>query len=216
MEIKVFFLALILLSFNKVNSRVLEKDILITYKQELIDGKVFKHRVDIDSLNKKETFSIDNQVVTQEAFDESLLEAQKEESRRQLQSERELQTKNLLNRQKLQVKIILDELQDQLNNIQKSIKPLLDDRLTNYLAFSIKTIPNFESLKNLIDILIPEIKNIINKPIEEQDFKQLENYKESLITKDRSLRQLFADTIDKVISKADDTQLLKELLVLVS
>lgn len=206
----------ILTWFSLSYGRVIQKDMLVYFKQELVDGRIFKHRMDLDGVKKREQFMVDDKSVTQNEFDQLISEAEKNEILEKRSLERQQKHNELLNRQKLQIKLLVQDLKKALENMQRQLKPLLDDRLEKYLAFSGSTIANMEELSKVISELLPKGKKVIAQPISDQDLTQLEDLKTNVHNKTNMLKQLFNNTLEKVIEEADDTQLLKELLVLIS
>jgi hypothetical protein len=199
-----------------IYTKTIEKDVLISFRQEIINGKVFKHRIDIDGLKKKESYVIDDKPVSQDAYLEELAEAEKQEIKNQRQQEHDDKIRRLMSKQKMQIKINLEELSSQLALLQKELRPLLDDRLEEYIKFSDDTIESVQAFKDIINEFIPEIKKVINQPLDQQELNQLSKLKVQITQKIQAIKKLLTQTIEQVIEQADDTQLLKELLVLIS
>ena len=212
---RLFLLCLFLVSFICIEARRVEV-VSVYCKKEVINGKVFIHREDIVNSEKKGSWSIDGAAVTVDAYEEAILDAEKEERRAErraleMQRERAQQFKHeaLITLNKKILRLTVEKLDVAFEKFNRH-------DLVNFLDFRSHTIPSSEFFYELKDRVIPEAKKMLTVSNEESDWGQLNLMVTKLDAMPISIESLFYDTVRNAIKQCDDTRLLKELLEIVS
>lgn len=212
---------IILLSFQFIFSsiilaKIVEKNSIIFFKEENINGINFKHKFEIDNGIKKESFSINNLVVDQLEYEEAILEAEKEERRVERQKDDQIRQNFANIYYKTEIKLLQNELNFKLKELQNAFEKLNDKKLEPYLIFSKDGIENKEEFKDISSNFILKVKDFVIKQDKNKDLKKIQEYNNKVIEYTQKINNTFLSTINNAIDRSDDTQLLKELLSLVS
>lgn len=208
-----FSICIIILSlFINLFSREVQKDVVVRYRQEKVNGVIFLYRVDIIDGKSAETFMIDGKKTEEGDYFDSILEAEKIENRMERENERNKFLKNFEVKEKSQKKILKKLLNLNIEKLEVQIKKIQNSLLKNFFVFSNKSIASQEDFIKIESELLAKSKELSSKDIEhfEPDLakniiKQLEEYQDKLET-------LLQDSIKNAIDNSDDTQLLKSLL----
>lgn len=170
------------------------------FKEINIDGQIYCH------------FYVDSIPVEKERYDESLLEAKKEEwiKEREMQEQKRHADLYFKNSAKLEI------LKKLLNNLYLDIASKLKkinnfEGLSQYYVFSNDTFNSLEELEQIEDELLPQSKKLI-KNSEKNELITLNEFLEKIENLPEKLDKFFKDSVENAIKKCDDTKFLKRLL----
>jgi|GEM_PF-1866551 hypothetical protein len=198
-------------------SRPKDKEVLIRYTEEKLDGKLFVHRVDVVNGTRKERWAIDGDLVAAQDFEELLLDAEKAErrmERRRLEELRGKEEMELAQQQEFgrtsRLAIERKRLNLILGQIETELAKIRDPKLAPYYIFSDTSFANAESFTQLCDELVPQARELCET--ENVVSEELSKFIVHFEQQPARLRTLFRATVNNAINKCDDTRLLKELL----
>lgn len=185
--------------------------ISVYYKKEVIEGKTFIYREDVVNGKKKQSWTINGRSVDEEAFEEELLDAEKElrrkerlkeEGLRVREQERQLSTLRAIAKKQLELHVVAVEIALHKFDTVK-LKPFL---LSEELQ---------KEIDQITQELLPQAKKMLSLP-ENSSLEELNHSLSQLEGSPERLGELFYIAVNDAIQKCDDTRLLKELLEVIS
>ena len=211
-----FFVCFTLVSlFFQVQCGLREvEELSVYYKKEILNGKTFVYREDVANGVKKQTWTIDSDLVDQETFEETVLESEKQvrrKERRQQMNRREF----LIQERAISVVALHKKLLRLLiEQVETVLKKFDDHRLGSFLIFDQSfSRDEFESIEA---DLIQSAKQVLYSAGDDSDVSPLAAIIEKLDGLEGRLHDLFQTTVNSAIKRCDDTRMLKDLLVIVS
>lgn len=197
------------------------KEVFIRTTEEVVNGVVFSHRVDIAEGAITEQWGMDRVVIAEAEYTEALLEAEKAERKaeRKAKAEERRQEERELARQqefvsKVRVDICKKDLTLTLEVLETELAKVKDARLEPFYVFNESTFASSDLFKNLTDDLIPHARRLItDKDCSEPD---LQDMQAQLQDKPTRVRELFRATVKQAINTCNDTHLLRELLEIIT
>lgn len=205
---------LILLSLSVIfclasASSLPEERVAIT-TTERVHGKAFLYSCESTEQGKHESWTIDGQEVTRTVFDESILEAEKEERKAErMQRYAELQ-KDFERKRVAQVGLFKSELQEVVTTIEAYVQQLKEVpvQCVVYLPETMTA----EQFDSLVAETLPRAKLLLKSNV--LVVHELRTILEQLTTQSRALRKLVIAAVDRAIQTCDDTATLKRLMEL--
>ncbi len=205
------FLVSIIFGCSFLNGQI-QKQSFTFVEEELINNVVFIHETIIENAVKKEYFSIDGKSVTPQEFEDQILHAEKEESKKNRQRKQEERLKLHETKYRGSVKISQKDLDETLNELEIELNRLMDERLKSFMLFSPHTVSSEEELLSLKESDLPEAKKMCEKTPDNVDITKLQSILATMKNAIVTIREMYVATVNNAIEKADDTKLLKELL----
>jgi len=186
------------------------RDYKLLQKEERIQGKRFIHRKESDLNKSSENWVVDGTTVPWERFEESYLEAKKEELRaeraqEQLLFEQEEQSNLRFSRAILQKLItsLVEECRAQVAIIERN-------ELNAYMVFSAATIKDSATYIELVQERLSAALQLVSQI--DADTSVLKKEEQDLTESCSRLKAFVRATIDRAIEHCTDTKLLKKLL----
>lgn len=183
--------------------------------EETIHGISFKHILAIENGIKKESYFIGNKSVSAHEYEDALLSAEKEESKKIRKKAQEERIHLYETQYKGHVKLAQSELKEAITTLQAELAHALDERLTPYLLYTSNTVHSAEQLKNIKEKVIPDSKKLVESAPETTDLKKIKETLAQVHSLTPLVHETFIIAVNNAINKADDTKLLKELLTIV-
>lgn len=212
---KIIFL-LVLMQVSFVYSAPRRVDVVSIYcKKEVVNGKVFIHRDDLINSERKEVWSVDGKLVSQNDFQEAILDAEKAVRREERRAQEERRKKTQAFKDEMALVLYKKILRLNVDKIDAMLKKFDAHNLENFLAYKEDTFSKelFESLKSE---LLPEAKRLMYKRDDDFNLSDMHVIVAKVDNLDEKLEYLFQDTVRNAIKQCDDTKVLKDLLELVS
>jgi len=210
----VFSLCWLLSVFSVYPKRTVEV-VSVYCKKEVINEKVFIHRDDLVNSERKEIWSVDGQLVSQNEYEEVILDAEKEVRRQERKIQEERRKKDQAFKDEVMLVLQKKILRLTVENIDEQLKKFDSHNLENFLAYKEDTISQ-ELFENLKEELLPEAKRLLYKKDEDYNWADMNLMVAKVENLDEKLESLFQDTVRNAIKQCDDTKVLKDLLELVS
>lgn len=214
MKKRVFSAFVLFLIVSICNSKQIEKFLSVTVLEEIVNGMRFAHRSDLIDGKIQEIWAINGQSVSYDDYLEALLDAEREERRKQRKLEdekrRQEQEFKALSHANIVKKLIRIKISEVTQELTKINEPLL----SAYLSFDESTIDSREALNDISYIIEKARKNCQENV--EVGFSQLQNTLASLEELPEKLRKFYQSSVNYAIKTCDDTRLLKDLLSLIS
>ncbi|MBA3751914.1 hypothetical protein H0X06_03930 [Candidatus Dependentiae bacterium] len=202
----------IVLGCSFLNGQV-QKQSFTFVEEELINNVIFVHETIIENAVKKEYFSIEGKSVAPHEFEDQILHAEKEESKKKRQRKQVERLKLHETKYRGSVKISQKDLDETLTELEIELNRLMDDRLKAFMLYSPSTtLSSEEELLAFKEADLPEAKKWCEKSPENIDITQLQSILATMKNAIVTIREMYVATVNNAIEKADDTKLLKELL----
>jgi len=215
-RISVFFLILnCFCFFSYVFPKRTVELVSIYCKKEVINGQVFIHRDDLVNNEKKEIWSINGQLVTQDKYQEAILDAEREVRKQERRLQEERRKKAQLFKNEMSLVLHKKILRLTVEKIDGVLKKFDTHNLTNFLAHKEDLISE-ELFENIKEDLLPEAKRLIYKKDQECNWSDMNLMLAKVGDLDEKLELFYQDTVRNAIKQCDDTKVLKGLLELVS
>ena len=194
----------------------IERSIKVDLLEELVSGKQFVSRVDVINGVVKQSWSIDGQSVTSEAFDQAILEAEMEERRQERKKaeerrlrEYEFSGKAGLNIASKLLRMAVESVVGELNRIKRC-------GLDAYLVFGPNSFNSQEEFDRLCDETLPKARAILEPGYDfENGYEEILNMERAIEPMAERLQRLSHDSFENAINNCSDTRRLKELLAMV-
>jgi len=210
------FLIIFLLHISLIDAKSIKKVVTISVIEEQINGDTFVHRVDVIDGKKREQWAIDGKSVDHDTYIEHIIEAEKEELKRERLKQEEEDAKQRDFQIEMQHCLSKKMLSIVLKKIEKYLKKIDKYKLEQYIRYDSRSIPSEKEFDLVRHEYIPQVKNILNQSSNEVQLSQIKEMNELLNEYPERLHILFQDAIRNACDQSDDTKLLKELLELVS
>ncbi len=187
------------------------KESMMHIQEEVINFTTFKHQTNIENGAKTEFFFIQNKPVAAQEFEKALLEAENEESKRARKNHQETEIRRYETSYKGHLKVAQNGLKKVVSQLEHELGRLSDDRLKQFFIFSPTTLASEEQIGSLKD-KIAHAKKLCTDSSEATNLKKIQEIRAELAPYIARVRDMFIETVNNGINKADDTKLLKELL----
>lgn len=214
-KLSFFACLLFFFSFFQAFSGLREvEELSVYYKKEILDGKTFVYREDIANGVKKQVWTIDGVQVSQEDFEETLLETEKEVRRKERRQQ--MVRREALQQERSVAVIALHKklLRLLIEQVQAELKKFEDHRLGPFLLFDESF--SREQFEAIEQELLQNAKQVLYNAGDDGDVSQLAVMIEKLDGLATRLHNLFQTTVNRAIKQCDDTRMLKDLLAIVS
>lgn len=183
--------------------------------EETVNGTAFKQILDINNGLKKESYFIQNKPVSASEYEDAVLSAEKEASKKTRKKAQEERIRMYETQYKGHVKIAQSELKQALISLESELVNTLDERLAPYILYTTSTVSSADQLKNIKENVIPDAKKLIESSPEMMDIKKIQEALAHVQSLTQRVHETFITAVNNGINKADDTKLLKELLTIV-
>lgn len=183
-----------------------------TVTEETFNGMVFKQVTEIENNVRKESFYINGKVVAAEEFERVLLDAQKEENRKERKKLQEDRIRVYESQYKARVKIEQADLKQAVGGLEHELQKLADERIKPFMVYSYDTISSADQVMAIREKLLGEAKKLVEGGAEGIDIKKITDMTTQIKALIPKAREVFIASVNNGINKADDTKLLKELL----
>ncbi|HBY06144.1 MAG: hypothetical protein UV38_C0002G0098 [candidate division TM6 bacterium GW2011_GWE2_42_60] len=205
-------LALILLTVGVVDFLQAEvvRDYKLSQKEERIQGKRFIHRKESDLSKSSEAWVIDGASVPKERFEESYLEAKKEELRAERAQEQLLLEQEEQSNLRFRRAILQKLLRAQVEECRAQVAIIERNELDAYMVFSAATIKDSATYVELVQERLGEALRLVSQG--DADIVALQKEEQDLTESCSRLKAFVRATIDRAIEQCTDTKLLKKLL----
>src|SRR5690349_3312043 len=77
------YILLVFIISGFLQAKIVQKEVVILFTEESINNILFKHRIDIENGQKRESFNIDGRNVNKDEYHEAILKAEVEEIKQQ-------------------------------------------------------------------------------------------------------------------------------------
>lgn len=214
------YVTILSLFFMFFESSIIHAQRIKTVSVELIEekynGKLFSYRIDVVNGAKKEQWTIAGKVTSRDTYESELLFQKLEEEK----NKREKEYQDRINRFELQqqqrVTLSKKLLKQDINAVQHKFDQFEKYDLNEYYAFNSDTVTSEIDFFNIPTQCIMPAKKYLQKNDDDFLVEKAEEYSESLQASLEKLTTLFDDTVKKAIDQCEDTQKLKDLLLIVS
>jgi hypothetical protein len=197
--------------------RRVRKEVAIRYTEEKIDGHLFTHRVDVANGDRKERWAIDGKAVSEDEYEQSLLDAERAEIQRERRRVEELKRKEELDlaqqqefTQRSTLMIERKRLELLLAQVESELSKVKISKLVPYYAFAENSFKDLATFNHFCDELIPQAHELCGAEVIQVD--EVHKVATRLEEEPSRLKAFFRDTVNNAINKCDDTRFLKELL----
>jgi hypothetical protein len=215
------YIAFFLLLLSGFVQAAVVKETVIRYAQEVSNGEAFASRSDITNGAVKEQWSVNNKVVSAEAYTLAREEAFKQEMANERKREEERKQQDIAAELKKQefnrlarLDVVKKEISVTIKHIEAGLVKIKNKMLEPYLFFEQGSFATSDQLKSIELELLPRAKDLIALSQTTEDELQVMLHNLTFIP-DR-LDTLFQSTVKHAINVCDDTKLLKELLEVVN
>lgn len=215
MQRKMLYLTLMLL--NGCPSIIQAKEVetvSIYYKKEVINGTVFVFREDTTNGNMKQTWHIDNHTVDYQEYLDGILQAEKEESKKERELALVRREKEHRFQQEAVAGLYKKLLRAAVLDVEQIITKINDERLTSFVLFAQDTISR-QLFDQLTQHTMPKAQHLLKDSKSSFDVQECINLCEQLQAAGPRLEELFQSTVRNAIASCDDTKMLKDLLTIV-
>lgn len=208
--LKAFVLALFLIH-NSIHTHSIDF-ISATVHKETIQGVTFMHRFETVNGLTKNVWTINGLAVTQEEFDEEILNAEKNMRR----VEREKARENMMREQILKEKVMHQGyaklLKKSIEEVEQVLQRIDVLNLDQFLFFTPKTFSDREQFSAVREQVLTQAYSALHEINEHFEKEKIQALLQKLDESSEHLRTLIHDSIEHAISHCDDTKTLKELL----
>lgn len=199
-----------------LQGRVIKKQVAISYTEEVVNGVTFIHKLTQENGVKKEQFFVDGKAVETDEYEQTILEAEKEERRQERRKEQERQHKDLMFAHQARKEGNRRLLALYTSDIERELQRLAAYDLSPYFCFSLSTIGSEEQLVLIKKELIPEARSFLEGDGADYTTHELERIVTTLSSYPDRLHAFFNESVQQAIATCDDTKTLREFLALVS
>lgn len=182
--------------------------------EERINDTLFKqHTIMHNGIRSSEYFV--NGVPTEpDTYEEALLNAEKEESRRTRKDAEEQRIKAYQINYRGQVRLNQAELKKATENLVNLLRTALSETLEPYRVYSPQGITSQDDLVAVAEELLPSAKKLYTATPDTTNIAALSALQETIGLKAAQLKAFVTETVNQGITTAHDTKALKELLQL--
>ncbi len=200
---------------SSLDARTIKKRIAVYYLEEEVNNTMFTYRLDSFDSVLKESYSINSKGVNHEEYEESILNAEKEERRKERQKERD---RRILTEQLSTIARVVKTKEDLavlIHTIEELFYKIADYSLESYLIFDAHATLSLTEFNTLRTEYIAHAKKLLQENNKQSDIKALQEAIEQLKPYSEKLADLFYATVESAITKCNDTKVLKKLLTLI-
>lgn len=213
---KAYLMVILVGQLYGVDARMVVKDRTQVYTEECIDGKLFAHRLDYFEGVRKEQWSIEGKTVDAQSYEERILEAEKNERRRERQKDEKEKNDQQLFKMKAQRALLKKLLQAHVNLYFSDIALFERYHLEPYFCYAATTFTSYQAYTQFVMGALACAQKILNESIDEEDISELQELYEQLEAMQDAWKLFYRATVEQAIEKCNDTKMLKELLQLVA
>lgn len=199
-----------------LNARMMVKDRSQFYTEEHVDGQLFAHRLDYFEGVRKEQWNVDGKFVDAKTYQERILEAEKNERRRERHKEEQEKVDQQLFKMKAQRAILKKLVQAQLQFFMHDTALLEQHHLEPYFVYAQGTFANSEAYTNFVAKTLVNAQKILQEQSDGADNSELQEAHEQLEAMHDKWKLFVRSALEQAIEKCNDTKMLKELLQLVA
>ncbi len=189
------------------------KQLMTFVVEEVHNGTSFKHLTDIENGSKKESFFVNNKSVGPFEYEDTLLNAQKEETKKERKKTQEDRIRMYETQYKARVKIAQSDLKQALSTLENELVQLADERIKPFIVYKNDTVSSADQTAAIKEKLIPDARKLAESS-PDIDIKKINDMTAELRSLIARVHETFVVAVNNGINKADDTKLLKELLTL--
>ena len=194
-----------------------KKDISVSYTEEKLNGDTFVHRQDWDHVTglRKNIWLINGKEVDEEQYKKMLYKAEKQHIKKERSYYEQRQSSRHERVQQIAMIGSLALLERVVADVESILKKCDDTSLKPYFQFSQKNGISQDILDRLQDELLPQARKCVRTGVQ-QDLALIHQLYAELETMPDKLDDFFLCSIEHAIKHADNVQLLKKWLTLVS
>ncbi len=189
------------------------KQLMTFVVEEAHNGTSFKHLTDIENGSKKESFFVNNKSVGPLEYEDTLLNAQKEETKKERKKTQEDRIRMYETQYKARVKIAQSDLKQALSTLENELTQLADERIKPFIVYKSDTMSSADQTAAIKEKLMPDARKLAESS-PDIDIKKINDMTAELRSLIPRVHETFITAVNNGINKADDTKLLKELLTL--
>ncbi|MCF7900388.1 hypothetical protein K9K77_02665 [Candidatus Babeliales bacterium] len=214
------YITILSLFFMFFESSIVHAQRIKTVSVELIEekynGKFFSYRIDVINGVKKEQWIISGKATDRDTYESELLFQKLEEEKNKREKEYQERITRFELQQQQRVALSKKLLKKEINAVQHKFDQFKKYDLNEYYAFNSQTIASEIDFLNIPAQCIIPAKTYLQKDDDDFLVEKAEEYSETLQIYFNKLTCLFDDSVKKAIDQCEDTQKLKDLLVIVS
>ncbi len=184
--------------------------------EERINDTTFRQQTTIANGERSALYFINSIPAEADTYEEALLNAEKEESKRKRRQAEKQRLKAYELQYRGQVRLHQSSLKKATEKLVALLRTALDTNLEQFRAYTPDTISSQEELITIAETLLPHAKQLYISAPEKTNLAHLSSTQEAVEKKTHLLRTFVTNSVNEGINNAHDTKLLKELLQLAS
>lgn len=192
------------------------KTVSVELVEEKYNGKLFTYRIDVVNGVKKEQWTMAGKSTDRETYEAELLFEKLQEAKDKREKVYQARIDKLEFKQQQRVALSKKLLKKEIDAVQKKFDLFEKYDLNEYYAFDSDSIASEIDFLNIPTQSIVPAQTYLQKNDDDFLLEKAEEYSETLQLYLEKLTTLFDDTVKKAINQCEDTQKLKDLLVIVS
>jgi hypothetical protein len=192
------------------------KTVAVELIEEEYNGKQFAYRIDVVNGVKKEQWTMAGKSTDYETYESEILFEKLQEEKNKREKAYQVRLADLEFKEQQRLAVFKKILKKDIDGVQQKFDLFQKYDLNEYYAFDATSIASEIDFLNIpIQCIIPA-KNYLQQSDNDFECEKAEEYIETLQAYFKKISTLFDDTIKKAIDQCEDTQKLKDLLVIVS